>query len=142
MAPVSKPKPVLGPHYLKAWREFRDVRQQVAADAITVSRELLSKIETQKSPYSQSQLEALAKLYRVSVADLLMVDPMGPGPKVSGDMNVRKHLAKIEGLPEGAIDPLMVFISGYLRGGEQPPQDQRRGQSEPASRRHEEEPSR
>lgn len=142
MAPVAKPKPILGPHHLKAWREFRDIRQQVAADAITVSRELLSKIETQKSPYSQSQLEGLAKLYRVSVADLLMVDPLGPGPKVSGDMNVRKHLAMIDGLPEAAIDTLMVFISGYLRGGEQSQPDQPHGQSEPASRRREEEPSR
>jgi transcriptional regulator with XRE-family HTH domain len=142
MAPVTKPKPVLGAHYLRAWRDYRDIRQQVAADAINVSRELLSKIEAFKSPYSQPQIEGLAKLYRTTVAELLVFDPTVPEPKISGETNIRKHLARIDGLPDGAIDPLWVFISGYLRGGEQPPQAQPDDQSEPASLRHAVAPSR
>lgn len=59
MAPVKKPKPDLGPTFLRKWRDHRDISQQVAADAITVSRELLSKMEASKSPYPLGSAQGL-----------------------------------------------------------------------------------
>lgn len=75
MAPVTKPSRPLGPTFLKEWREHRRIRQQDAADAIDVSRSLLSKIEKSKSPYSQAYIEGLATLYACTPADLLVRDP-------------------------------------------------------------------
>lgn len=75
MAPVKKPKPILGKHYLKEWREAKGVGQQEAATAIALSRTMLSKIENGENPYQQQYVEGLARLYRCSPAELIGTDP-------------------------------------------------------------------
>lgn len=75
MAPVSKPKPQLSRTFLREWRDHCGINQQDAADAINVSRGLLSKIENAHSPYLQQHLEGLAALYECSPADILARDP-------------------------------------------------------------------
>lgn len=75
MAPVKKPKPILGAHHLKAWRDFRGVNQEDAAQAINVERGTLSKIENAKVPYQQQYVEGLARLYQCSPSDLIGADP-------------------------------------------------------------------
>lgn len=84
MAPVSKPKADLGEHFLREWRDHREIGQQQAADAINVSRTLLSKIENSQSPYLQPQIEGLANLYRCKPADLLGTDPTKPEQTAEG----------------------------------------------------------
>lgn len=142
MAPVSKPKPVLGPHFLREWRDFRDIRQQVAADAINVSRELLSKIENQKSQYSQPQLERLAALYRASPAQLITEDPTNPPPPIADESEIRRFVERIDGFTENDVMVVMVTIMNAInakRAGSGPSDN--RGQPLPASPRHELEPS-
>jgi len=75
MAPIKKTQLPLGSTFLKAWREFAGLDQETAAEKLNVSRTLVSKIETGKSPYTQRTLEAAAKLYGASPAQLLAVDP-------------------------------------------------------------------
>lgn len=75
MAPVKKPKPILGKHYLKEWREAKGFGQQDAASAITLSRTMLSKIENGEHPYQQQYVEGLARLYKCSPAHLIGADP-------------------------------------------------------------------
>lgn len=79
MPPVKKPKPKLGTTYLKQWREYRNLSQEVAADRIGISRPNLSKIENGAVPYSQPILEAAAFAYRCEVGDLLSVNPFKEG---------------------------------------------------------------
>ncbi len=72
----ARPKPRLRRHFLKEWREFRELSQEQAATRLNLSRTQLSKIENMKSPYSQGILEAAAYAYRCSEADLLMRNPL------------------------------------------------------------------
>jgi len=110
MAPVTKTKKPLGRHYLKEWREHRDLSQQFAADRIDVSRELLSKIENMKSPYLQPQLEGLAALYRETPATLLARNPIEPEPSVTSEMEIRRFIARISDLTEQDVDVVMTVI--------------------------------
>jgi transcriptional regulator with XRE-family HTH domain len=66
----------LGRHYFKEWREFRGLDQEEAAQRLGISRTQLSKIENQKSPYSQHLLERAAEVYDCTVGDLVMPDPL------------------------------------------------------------------
>jgi transcriptional regulator with XRE-family HTH domain len=61
---------------LREWREFIGLDQETAAARINLSRTQLSKIENLRSPYSQGLLEAAAEAYGVTVADLLMRNPL------------------------------------------------------------------
>ena len=63
-------------HFLKEWREFRELDQEQAASRLDLSRTQLSKIENRRSPYSQGLLEAAAEAYNCTVADLLMRNPL------------------------------------------------------------------
>jgi transcriptional regulator with XRE-family HTH domain len=75
MAPIQKTLNELGPHYFRQWREHRGLSQEQAAAELDVSRELISKIENRKSPYTQRMLEAAAAIYQCTPADLLVRDP-------------------------------------------------------------------
>lgn len=83
MPKVKKPKPILGPTFLRAWRNYRGMTQDQVAEAVDISRALLSKIENGKSPYSQAQLEALAQIYRCTPGDLLDRDPRDGGAELA-----------------------------------------------------------
>lgn len=83
MPKVRKPKPILGPTFLKAWRNYRGMTQEQVAEALDISRALVSKIENGKSPYSQAQIEAMARLYRASPGDLLDRDPRDGGAELA-----------------------------------------------------------
>lgn len=79
MPPVKKPRPKLGTTFLKEWREYRNLSQEVASDRLGISRPNLSKIENGSVPYSQPILEAAAFAYRCEVSDLLSVNPFKEG---------------------------------------------------------------
>src|SRR5581483_5537757 len=75
MAPVKKPPHRRSRHFLKEWRDFRDISQEEAADRAGISRSSLSKIESGRVPYNQDLLERLAVVYRCTPDDLIAVAP-------------------------------------------------------------------
>lgn len=83
MAPIAKPKPVLERTFIREWRLFRqkeaenksDYTMEAIAPLANMSRSNLNKIELGETPYQQQHLEALAKIYACSAADLVARDP-------------------------------------------------------------------
>lgn len=65
-------------HYIRAWREHRQLTQEQFAERVGINRAYLSKIETGKRRYDQPFLEAAAEALRCSPADLLVRDPSDP----------------------------------------------------------------
>lgn len=78
MAPVKKKKHPLQPTFLKAWRDKHELDQEDAAERAEISRTLLSKMENAKAPYTQRTLEALARIYECTPAQLLTQNPNRP----------------------------------------------------------------
>lgn len=76
MPPVKKPQRPLQRHFMKEWRNYRELSQERAASRLDISRSQLSKIENFKSPYSQGLIEAAAEAYNCTVADLLIRNPL------------------------------------------------------------------
>lgn len=67
-------------HYLKAWREFRGLRQNKVAAMIGECPSSLSQLESGKQGYTQWKLETLARIYRTDPASLLSVNPFETTP--------------------------------------------------------------
>lgn len=65
----------LGRHYIKAWRTHAGLSIDDAAAKLGLELSALSMIENCLSPYSQQHLEAMARLYSCSIADLLQRSP-------------------------------------------------------------------
>lgn len=64
--------------YIKQWRNFRKVTQAALAEAVGMSNGNLSNIENGKQPYIQDHLEAIARILRCEVADLILRNPQEP----------------------------------------------------------------
>ncbi|MBI1188283.1 MAG: helix-turn-helix domain-containing protein [Alphaproteobacteria bacterium] len=64
--------------FLAEWRAFRAMTQEKAAGLIGVSPGHLSHLEAGRKQYTQRILEAAARAYACSPADLLTVDPSTP----------------------------------------------------------------
>jgi transcriptional regulator with XRE-family HTH domain len=56
---------------IKRWRSFRGKKQQVFANEIGVSRNMLSRYENGKSTVSVQQLQKIASCLQVSLDNLL-----------------------------------------------------------------------
>jgi len=65
-------------HYIKEWRKFRGMTQEVLAERIGIARSYLTKIERGTRRYDQPFLEAAAEVLRCSPADLIVRDPTDP----------------------------------------------------------------
>ncbi|QNQ62493.1 helix-turn-helix transcriptional regulator [Brucella sp. 6810] len=115
MAPITKPKPVLGKTYLTEWREFRGLNQSQAAEAANVSRTLLSKMENGHSPYLQQHIEALANLYGCSPAELIGRDPKSPFAPIRGDEAIIAMLSRIEGLDQRGVEVAFSVIDTVIK---------------------------
>lgn len=59
------------PAFIRQWRKFRKVTQADLAAALGMSEGNLSHIENGKQPYIQDHMEAIARILRCEVADLL-----------------------------------------------------------------------
>lgn len=141
MAPVSKPRPVLGKTFLKEWREHRRIGQLDAAEAIGVSRTLLSKIENGNSPYLQPQIEGLAKLYDCMPGDLLDRHPRMPLAPIRGDKQILDMLNRIEGLDQRGVEVAFSVIDTVIkRQPSTPEQSSADDQFAPATAHHEPKP--
>lgn len=80
MPPVKKSKHRRTKTFLKEWRKFRDLSQEVASDRLEVDKATLSRIERGESPYNQDFLEKMALAYGCDPSDLLTVNPLAPDP--------------------------------------------------------------
>lgn len=107
MAPVRKPLHRRRRHFLRDWRDFRDISQEDAADRAEISRSSLSKIESGKVPYNQDLLERLAVIYNCEPDDLIAINPNGwDGPRMAYDALKRAPLD----IRNRAIDALRAFL--------------------------------
>lgn len=66
------------PHFIKEWREFRNLTQESLAARLDTSIATVSRIETGLQPYTQDTLEAFADALSCQPADLIMRNPMDP----------------------------------------------------------------
>lgn len=67
--PKSKQKPK---HFIKEWRTIHaKLTQEVAAERSGLDRTLISKVENGVRMYDEGFLEAAAKVYRCTPADLI-----------------------------------------------------------------------
>ena len=73
-AMANKPSPRRAT-FLRAWRKFRGLTQEAAADAIGYDRTALSRVERGEIGYSQDFLEPASIVYGCTPADLIGVDP-------------------------------------------------------------------
>lgn len=110
MPSVPHPKRQLRRHYLKEWREARELTQEQAAERLGISRSQLSRIETMQSPYSQGLLEAAAEAYTCTVADLLMRDPS----IADAPWSIYETLKKA---PDGQRKTIEAVIESILKTG-------------------------
>ena len=63
-------------HFIREWREYRQLTQERLADRLEITKGALSNIETGKSGYTEPMLKALAYALRCEPADLIMRNPM------------------------------------------------------------------
>lgn len=69
-------RPQFRRHFLREWREFRQLTQETAAERLGMDRSNLSRIERGAVPYSQALLENAASAYSCEPWDLLNVNPL------------------------------------------------------------------
>jgi transcriptional regulator with XRE-family HTH domain len=62
-------------HFIKEWREFRDLTQEQLADALGTTKASISRIESLKMGYTQDFLEACADALGCHPGDLLTRRP-------------------------------------------------------------------
>lgn len=63
------------PHYLKEWREFREMTQQELADAIGTSKTVISDLERSVLRLSDKWLRKLAPALKTTAGHILDSDP-------------------------------------------------------------------
>jgi len=71
----QKPGTTRRRHFIKEWRQYRNLTQDKLADRLDISTASLSRLESGKQPYTQDVLEALADALSCEPADLIMRDP-------------------------------------------------------------------
>ena len=66
--------------YLKEWREHRNLSQARAAELSGLAQPVIQRIESGARKYNAEHLEALAKAYNCTPADLISRDPSAEEP--------------------------------------------------------------
>lgn len=64
-----------GQHFIKEWREFRDLTQEQLAEAIGTTKASISRIEDHLTGYTQDSLELIARVLWVHPSILLARRP-------------------------------------------------------------------
>lgn len=76
--------------YLREWREYRQLTQEMASERLEITQGQLSRIERGQVPYSQGLLEAAADAYRCEPWDLLNVNPLVEGDVIDAESKFRQ----------------------------------------------------
>lgn len=88
MPPVRKPLRQRRRHFIKEWREFRNLTQEQVADRIGIAPTTFGRIENGKVPYNQDFLEEAAYAMQCEPWDLLNRDPRADGDVI----DMMRHL--------------------------------------------------
>ena len=82
-------------HFIRQWREARDMTQEQLAEAIDSSESTISRLENGCKGYTQGTLEAIAAALDASVIALLSIDPSESGQddiyRIVQDMSRRER---------------------------------------------------
>lgn len=105
MPPTRQKKRQLRKTHLRAWRLFKNLTQEQAAERIGIDYTTLGRIERGLVPYSQALLEAAAEAYGCEPWDLLNVDP-----------TKERDVVDLTGLLKQATPEDRQAIIGFARG--------------------------
>lgn len=78
LAPVGNSKTVAIPLHLRAWRNYRGLKQDQLAERIGTTAATISRIENARQNWDQAFLQAAADALRCEPVDLLVRDPTDP----------------------------------------------------------------
>lgn len=92
-------------HYVKQWREYRDLTQEQLAERVDRSRGLISQIESGLTELTEEMVFALADAMRCTPGDILEVNPL-----VEGDV------VDISDILRGQPADVRAEALGYIRG--------------------------
>lgn len=73
------PKPARPRHYVREWREYRDLTQEQLAERIDVSRGLIAQIETGVTALTEERMYAMADALQCTPWDIYRVNPLVEG---------------------------------------------------------------
>src|SRR4051794_37976533 len=73
---ISRLKPEKPRHFIKEWRNHRNLTQEVLAERVEMSASSISQIETGEQGFTDSTLYALADALNCDAGDLLMRNPL------------------------------------------------------------------
>jgi transcriptional regulator with XRE-family HTH domain len=82
MAPIPKPKRARTKHFLREWREYRELSRERAVERLGWSLSKISRLENGQTPYNEDDLAAAAEAYQTTPAALLEVNPLKEGEVV------------------------------------------------------------
>jgi transcriptional regulator with XRE-family HTH domain len=82
MPRVPKPRRARTKHYLREWREYRELTQERAMARLGWSQSKISRIESGVTPYNEDDLAAAADAYMTTPAALIEVNPLVEGEVV------------------------------------------------------------
>lgn len=105
------PKPKKAKHYLREWRKYRGLTQEVLAERTELTSGAISQLENGIINYTQPTLEALAYALNCEPGDLLSRDPVKEGEVVDfmrllrdRNLTVSEIRAVVEALPRTGTD--------------------------------------
>jgi transcriptional regulator with XRE-family HTH domain len=110
MARVKRPPHQRGVHFLRQWREFKEVTQEQLADMLEVDRTTVGKIENARLPYNQDYLERVSAALGVDIEDLVSVDPAAPKPP-------KLVWSRVQKAPPDLQERIRFVVEAMLKAG-------------------------
>lgn len=108
-----------------------------ATDSKDTIRNWIRAVKADQETGTHKASATTIKLNQIEAALGVELAQNSDGSQIRGKGAILATLRRIHGLPEEAIGPVWVLISGYLEDGAQQRQPQPRDQSEPANLRRE-----
>ncbi len=130
---------------LRKLREAQGLTQAELAKKVSTSQPQIKRLESGERELTRAWAERLAPHLKTTAIHIVFPEvPLTDEAeiKVSGEAAIKKLLGRIDKFPEAAIQPVWRMIDGYIIDAERSSQDRSPAQTEPASPRHEPEPTR
>lgn len=107
------PKPSKPRHYVREWRQYRNLTQEQLAERIGKTHGAISQLERGLTDYTQGMLEALAYALSCEPSDLLGINPLVEGKVV--DISVL-----LRGAPPAVLNQVYSVVGAILHTGTGP----------------------